>query len=76
MASDTPEYVEPAKEYLGAICRNCQRFFPIVGPLDPAQVPIDKPIKVGSRGPLKGECPHCKHQAEYPMAEIRRGRAP
>ena len=73
MVSSTPEFVEPTQEYLGVACGNCHRFVAVVGPLDPAQIPPDKPMKVGSRGPLTVECPHCKHRAEYPVSQLRRG---
>jgi predicted nucleic-acid-binding Zn-ribbon protein len=71
-----PGVIEPEKEYLGVVCRNCAYSFPIVGPLDPAQVPPDKAIRVGARGPLHGTCPHCGHRANYPIEQIQRIRAP
>jgi DNA-directed RNA polymerase subunit RPC12/RpoP len=75
MVSSTPEFIEPTREYLGVACANCQRFVAVVGPLDPIQIPRDKPMRVGARGPLTVECPHCKHRAEYPVGELRRGTA-
>lgn len=76
MVSNTPEFVEPTREYLGVTCGNCRRFLAVVGPLDPIQIPRDEPMRVGSRGPLTVECPHCKHRAEYPVGELRRGTLP
>jgi hypothetical protein len=75
MATGTPPYVEPKKEYLGVICHSCQRFVPVIGPLDPAKIPPEQPMTLGSRGPLHVECSHCKHSAEYPITEMRRERA-
>ena len=76
MVSSTPEFVEPIQEYLGVACGKCQRFVAVIGPLDPIQIPRDKPMKVGSRGPLTVECPHCKHRAEYPLGALNRASLP
>jgi hypothetical protein len=73
--SDTPRLIEPDDEYLGVLCGNCQRFVPVVGPLDPTKMPPDKPMRVGSRGPLHAECRHCNHRAEYPVGDLIRGHA-
>lgn len=74
MAAGPPETTEPGKEYLGVICRNCQRFFSVVGPLDPAEVPPDRPMRIGARGPLSLACPHCGDHADYPVGNLIRGR--
>jgi len=73
---DEPNPVEPLKEYLGAVCASCGKTFLLVGPLDPVQVPLDKEIRVGARGPVAADCPHCDHHAEYALDQIRRVRAP
>jgi hypothetical protein len=70
---ESPELVEPTREYLGVVCGNCHSFIALVGPLDPVKIPRDQPMRVGSRGPLKVECPHCKHRAEHPVGDLRRG---
>jgi len=67
-----PPSVEPTRDYLGFECHNCQQFFSIVGPLDPVQIPPDQPVTIGSRAPLHGKCPHCQHEADYPVAELQR----
>jgi DNA-directed RNA polymerase subunit RPC12/RpoP len=75
--AETPSVVEPLKEYLGVACAHCGHAFPIVAtPLDPATVPIDRPILVGASGPLHGTCPHCGHKADYTVDQLRRVRAP
>ena len=74
MAESELEHVEPAQDFLGFECASCHRTFPIVGPLDPVQMPLDKPLTVGSRGPLHAECPHCRRSALYPIDQLRRVR--
>jgi hypothetical protein len=70
MSEDKPELVEPSRDYLGFVCEKCGQSFSIVGPLDPTQMPPDQPMRVGSPGPLHGHCPHCQHQADYPIARL------
>jgi hypothetical protein len=76
MASNTSDFVEPTKEYLGVMCENCQSFVAVVGPLDPLKIPRDEPMRVGARGPLTVECPRCEHRAEYPIDKLRRDASP
>lgn len=68
-----PIQMEPGKQYLGLVCVHCHRIFAIAGPLE---VPPDKAFQLGSRGPLNVECPHCKHNATYPIQQVRRVHAP
>jgi len=67
-----PTAVQPTRDYLGFECHNCQGFFAVVGPLDPVQIPPDKPVTIGSRAPVHAECPHCRHEADYPVTELKR----
>jgi len=74
--ADIPTVVEPAAEYLGVACHNCQNFVTVIGPLDPVQMPPDQPMRVGSRAPLQVECPQCKHRDAYPIVELLRRPVP
>lgn len=75
MAEKQPLRMEPGKDYLGIACASCGWEFAIVGPLDPAQFPPDKPFRLGARGPVVGNCPHCGHKGSYPIDQVHRVRA-
>ena len=75
MSDSTPDYVEPAQEFLGFECAKCRRTFALVGPLDLVEMPPDRPLRIGARGPIPAECPHCAHRADYPIDQLRRFRA-
>jgi rubredoxin len=62
----------PGKDYLGVACAHCGWEFAIVGPLDVVQIPPDKPFRLGSRGPVLGDCPHCGKQDNYPIEQVHR----
>ena len=64
--------MEPGKDYLGVACAHCGWEFAIVGPLDPVQMPPDKRFRLGSRGPVLGDCPHCGKQDSYPIEQVHR----
>lgn len=62
--------IEPTRDYLGFPCGKCGERFSIVGPLDPVEHPPDKPMRIGARGPLPADCPHCGHRADYAIQQL------
>jgi hypothetical protein len=67
---DAVDIVEPTHDYLGFLCEKCGQNFSIVGPLDPVEHPVDKPMRIGARNPLTATCSHCDHQADYVIAQL------
>jgi hypothetical protein len=72
MPEKQPIRMEPGKDYLGVACASCGWEFAIIGPLDPVQMPPDKPFVLGARDPLVGDCPHCGHHGSYPVKQVHR----
>ncbi len=68
---EDPAIVEPRHDYLGFVCVNCARQFPITRPLDPVQFPIEQPVTVGAQGgKIPADCPHCGHTADYTIERL------
>lgn len=56
--------IEPGKQYLGVICRACQKPAPFVE--------VEKGAQLGRvGGEFEIECPRCGHKGRYPAAELR-----
>jgi hypothetical protein len=67
---NSPDVVEPQQDYFGFLCEKCGEAFSIVGPLDPVEMPPEKPIRIGARNPLPATCSHCGHKADYVVEQI------
>jgi hypothetical protein len=71
MSDTDAAWIEPMKDYLGFVCENCGRKFPVVKPLDPVEFPPERPLKIGARGgSLAASCTHCGHLADYPIGKL------
>ncbi len=68
--SDAPVIVEPAQDYLGFLCEKCGQNFSIIGPLDPIEMPPEKPMRIGAQDPLPATCSHCGHKADYTIKQL------
>ena len=56
--------VEPGKQYLGVICKNCGQRIPLVE--------IEKGTELGTaEGTSEVQCAACGHEASYPASELR-----
>ena len=71
MSDTNPAWIEPLKDYLGFVCENCGRKFPITESLDPVKFPADKEMRIGARdGKMPASCNHCGHLAEYTIDKL------
>jgi DNA-directed RNA polymerase subunit RPC12/RpoP len=70
MTDSEPAWVEPRSDYLGFVCNKCGETFSIIGPLDLAEMPPDKPLHIGARGPMPATCPHCGHKHDYTVDRL------
>jgi DNA-directed RNA polymerase subunit RPC12/RpoP len=67
---DPSHVVEPPQDYLGFLCERCGQTFSIIGPLDPVEMPADKPMRIGARGPMPAACSHCGHKTDYTVQQL------
>jgi DNA-directed RNA polymerase subunit RPC12/RpoP len=70
MSDSAPGWVEPTSDYLGFVCVSCGETFSIIGPLDPVEMPPDKPLRIGARGPMPATCPKCGHRESYTIDRL------
>ena len=68
--SNSPQVVEPQQDYLGFVCEKCGENFSIIGPLDPVEMPREKPMRIGAKNPLPAICSHCGHASDYVVEQL------